>query len=80
MRNFIETEMLTSLQKLPLSKKKAILALIQTLAGEKEKGNRESREEWMQKLLTTSVWSKAELAEIEKARQWINEWKPRQFF
>lgn len=72
--------MLTSLQKLPISQKKAILALIQTLAGEKEKGNRESREEWMQKLLTASVWSKAELAEIEKARQWINEWKPRQFF
>lgn len=69
MRNFIETEMLTSLQKLPLSKKKAILALIQTLAGEKENGSKRSKEEWIQKLLTTSVWSKADLAEIEKARQ-----------
>jgi len=73
MRNFIETEMLTSLQKLPLSKKKAILALIQTLAGEKENGSKRSKEEWIQKLLTTSVWSKADLAEIEKAGQWINE-------
>lgn len=61
--------MLTSLQKLPLSKKKAILALIQTLVGEKENGSKRSKEEWIQKLLTTSVWSKADLAEIEKARQ-----------
>lgn len=35
--------------------------------------------EWQKELLTISAWTEDEIHEIEKAREFINQWNPKQF-
>ncbi|MCB1194502.1 MAG: hypothetical protein KDK90_28980 [Leptospiraceae bacterium] len=36
-------------------------------------------QKWKQELLKMSVWTEEEIQEIENARDYINQWKPKQF-
>lgn len=37
------------------------------------------KKKWTQELLKISTWTEKEIKEIEKSRNYINQWKPRQF-
>ena len=39
-----------------------------------------SKEEWLKSLLTISQWSEEEIHEIEKGREYINQWQPKELF
>jgi hypothetical protein len=39
-----------------------------------------SKEEWKKQLLTISQWTEEEISEIEKAREYVNQWQPKAFF
>ncbi len=39
-----------------------------------------SKAEWKKRLLNISAWSEEELAEIEQAREYLNQWQPRRLF
>ncbi|MDM8529362.1 hypothetical protein QUF58_14300 [Anaerolineales bacterium HSG24] len=39
-----------------------------------------SKEEWLEQLLAIPVWDEDVISEIEKAREYINQWKPKEFF
>jgi hypothetical protein len=39
-----------------------------------------SKEEWKKQLLTVSQWTEEEISEIEKAREYVNQWRPKEFF
>ncbi|MBE7471355.1 MAG: hypothetical protein DPW09_20860 [Anaerolineae bacterium] len=39
-----------------------------------------SKEEWKKRLLRISAWSDEEVAEIERAREYLNQWQPRRLF
>lgn len=38
------------------------------------------RERWRQSLLTMPAWSEKEISEIEQAREYVNQWQPRELF
>ena len=37
------------------------------------------KQKWEQDLLKISVWTEKDVQEIEKARKYINQWKPKEF-
>jgi len=39
-----------------------------------------SKEERKKRLLTISQWTEEEISEIEKAREYVNQWQPKAFF
>ncbi len=40
----------------------------------------QEHEKWRQSLLTIPAWSEEEILEIEQAREYINQWQPRELF
>jgi hypothetical protein len=76
----ITNQIIQHLNFLPIGKKKALLEFLKidgltTGAGEIESFD----ENWKKQLLTTSVWTEAEINAIHEAREFINQWTPQQF-
>ncbi len=69
-------QIINKLTDLPINKKKAILELI-NLNDDKDKTTLATRK---RELLSTSAWSDSEINEIYRAREYINKWKPQDFF
>jgi len=76
----ITDQIVQQLNELPIVKKKAILELIKENSSSIKKYNNDSLKTWRKNLLSTSVWTDSEINEIFKAREYINKWKPKQFF
>jgi len=71
-------EIIEQMNGLPIIKKKAILELIKKDSFSIRRSQKNFQEKWRNKLLTTSVWTDSEINEINKAREYINQWKPKQ--
>ena len=80
MSDILTEQIIHHLKELPIVKKKAILELIKEDSATASNNDKEKHEQWRNELLTTSVWSDSEIDEIHKAREYINKWKPEQFF
>ena len=80
MSDILTEQIILHLKELLIVKKRAILELIKEDSTVTSNNDKEKHEQWRNKLLTTSVWSDAEIDEINKAREYINSWKPEQFF
>ncbi len=80
MSDILTEQIIHHLKELPIVKKKAILELIKEDSRATNHNDKEKHEQWRNELLTTSVWSDSEIDEIYKAREYINTWKPEQFF
>ncbi len=80
MHDMLTKQIIEQLTELPIAKKKAILELIRNDSPTARKHDASFKEQWRKDLLTTSVWTEAEINEIKKAREYINQWKPKQFF
>ncbi len=80
MNDPITQQIIQHLKDLPIVKKKALLELIKEDIPRISRSNAKNYEQWRKSLLTTSVWTDAEIDEINKAREYINQWKPEQFF
>jgi len=78
-------EIVKKIVALPANKKKALLEFLGDLPDEQNTENtaelkrKTELAEWKKELLTTSVWTDEEIAEIEKAREYINSWQPKEF-
>ena len=57
-----------------------IEALLQKLERTIARQKEDFQKQWRQSLLNFSVWSDAEIAAIEEAREYINQWHPSQLF
>ena len=79
MEDKLSEEVMEQVSKLPLQKKKALLEFLKSDVLQKETQPKINIEHWKQQLLKTSVWSEAEIEEMYKAREYINQWKPSQF-
>ncbi len=75
MSDILTEQIIHHLKELPIVKKKAILELIKEDASAMPKFDKVKHEQWRNELVTTSVWSDAEIEEIYKAREYINKWK-----
>lgn len=76
----ITNQIIQHLNILPIGKKKALLEFLKvdgltTGADEVESFH----ENWKKQLLTTSVWTEAEIKALHEAREFINQWTPQQF-
>jgi uncharacterized protein (UPF0216 family) len=80
MSDTLTEQIIYHLKELPIVKKKAILELIKEDSTAMSNNDKEKHEQWRNELLTTSVWSDSEINEINKAREYVNRWKPEQFF
>ena len=78
-------EIFKKIAALPANKKKALFEILNDLPDEVNDESTEERKrkieiaEWKKELLKTSVWTDEEIHEIEKAREYINSWRPRKF-
>ncbi|MFX0139541.1 MAG: hypothetical protein ACFFDN_38220 [Candidatus Hodarchaeota archaeon] len=72
MSDILTEQIIHHLKKLPIVKKKAILELIKENSTAMLKYDIEKHKQWRNELLTMSVWSDAEIDEINKAREYIN--------
>jgi uncharacterized protein (UPF0216 family) len=72
MSDILTEQIIHHLKELPIVKKKAILELIKEDATAMSNNDNEKHEQWRNELLTTSVWSDADIDEINKAREFIN--------
>ncbi len=73
MNDPITQQIIQQLQDLPIVKKKALLELIKEDTSLISRSNQENYERWRKSLLTTSVWTEAEIEEINKAWEYINQ-------
>ena len=80
MTDALTNKIIQQLNELPIIKRKAILELIKTDSIITQRHTKAFQEKWRKQLLTTSVWTDSEINEIYKAREYINKWKPQQFF
>ncbi len=76
----LTSQIVQNLSNLPINKKKAILELLKIEIFTGAKHSESFQENWKKELLTTSVWTDAEINEIIKAREFINQWTPQQLF
>ena len=76
MSDILTEQIIHHLKELPIVKKKAILELIKEDSTAMPKYDEQKHEQWRNELLTTSVWFDSEINEINKAREYINKWKP----
>lgn len=67
----VTNELIDTIKALPLYKQRALLELLGKNANQGKE--RESKEQWRKKLLTTSAWSDSEIEQIENARKYINQ-------
>ena len=75
MSDILTEQIIHHIKELPIVKKKAILELIKEDSTATPNNGKEKHEQWRRELLTTSVWSDAEIDEINKAREYINKLK-----
>ncbi len=73
MNDPITQQIIQHLKDIPLVKKKALLELIKEDISRISRSNQENYEQWRNSLLTTSVWTDAEIDEIIKAREYIKQ-------
>lgn len=78
MSDTLTEQIIHHLKELPIVKKKAILELIKKDATAMSNNDKKKHEQWRKELLTTSVWTDADIDEINQAREYINKWKPEQ--
>ena len=69
MSDILTEQIIHHLKELPIVKKKAIWELIKEDSTATSNNNKEKHEQWRNELLTTSVWSDAEMNELIKARE-----------
>ncbi len=80
MDDILTEKIIQKLKELPIVKKKALLELIEGESSKELRDDKNQIDKWRKELLRTSVWSESEIAEITKARDYINTWKPKQYF
>jgi len=68
----LTSEIVKQIELLPTSKKKAILELLKP--ENKSIAENGLKEQWEKELLKTSVWSKSDIDNITKSREYINQW------
>lgn len=73
MKDKLSDEVMEQVNKLPLQKKKALLEFLKSDILQNETQFKINIEHWKQQLLKISVWSEAEIEEIYKAREYINQ-------
>ncbi len=64
---------------LPFNKKKALLQLLKQEQSSVQDQLANGQEDWKKKLLSTSVWTDAEIQGVQEARNFINQWQPKSF-
>jgi len=69
MSNTLTEQIIHHLKELPIVKKKAILELIKEDSITMSNNDKEKHDQWKNELLTTSVWTDAEINELIKARE-----------
>ncbi len=74
----LTSQIVQTVDNLPITKKKAILELLKIEFKTDAKQIESFHERWKKELLTTSVWTDAEVNEIHEARRLINQWTPLQ--
>ena len=72
MSDTLTEQIIHHLKELPIIKKKAILELIKEDSTATSNNDKEKHEQWRSELLTTSVWSDAEIDEINNARSYYH--------
>ena len=80
MNDPISEQIIKKLDQLSIAKKQAILTLIKSDFPLNDNVMKNDHENWRKELLDISVWSESEINEILQAREYINKWKPKQFF
>jgi len=75
----ITNQIVQQLDILPIGKKKALLKLLKSEWSNSTVNGKSFYKNWKKQLLTTSVWTEAEINAIYKAREFINQWTPQQF-
>ncbi len=75
----ITNQIVQQLDILPIGKKKALLKLLKSEWSTTTVNGKSFYKNWKKQLLTTSVWTDAEIKAISKAREFINKWTPQQF-
>ena len=75
----LTTQIVQHVSNLPFTKKKAILELLKVQFWVEPKQTKSFQKNWKKELLKTSVWTDAEIKAIHEAREFINQWTPRQF-
>lgn len=74
MEDLLTKQIVEQLSRLPEEKKKALLEFIQT----ENRGHKNPKKAWKQKLLTTSVWSENDIEELRRAKEYVNTWRIRE--
>jgi len=64
---------------LPIAKKKALFELLKQEHAPAKNPLNAGQESWTTQLLSTSVWTDAEIDVLHEARQFINQWQPKPF-
>ncbi len=75
----ITNEIVQQINHLPFTKKKTILELLKMEFFADRRPAASFQEQWKKELLTTSVWTEAQINAIHEAREFINQWTPQQF-
>lgn len=64
---------------LPFAKKKALFELLKQEHAPAKNPLTANQESWATQLLSTSVWTDAEINALQEARDFINQWQPKPF-
>lgn len=75
----ITRQIVQQVSALPLAKRKALFELLKQDNASTKDPLATGQESWMKQLLSTSVWSDAEIDALQEARDYINQWQPKQF-
>lgn len=75
----ITHQLVQQLGVLPFGKKKALLQLLKQEHFPDTNHLKVEVEAWRKQLLSTSVWTESEINALQEAREFINQWQPKQF-
>ncbi|NUM77913.1 hypothetical protein HUU40_26425 [candidate division KSB1 bacterium] len=75
----ITQQLVQQLGILPFGKKKALLELLRPEHSPDKSRRKAGMEDWRRQLLSTSVWTESEINAMQEAREFINQWQPKQF-
>lgn len=75
----ITQQLVQQLGVLPFGKKKALLELLRQEHSLDKSRRKAEMEDWRRQLLSTSVWTESEINALQEAREFINQWQPKQF-
>lgn len=75
----ITHQIVQQLSALPIAKKKALFELLKQEHSPTTNLLKAEQKSWATQLLSTSVWTDAEISALQEAREFINQWQPKQF-